>query len=206
MPGESSTAALVANTKNHKFYWPFRAIAVYSHGSMKWTTEVQQAVLDNIADAYTGCWCVYVPVSPTHGVKFYRSPEIRDMAMVAQECAYEVDCGPAVGEACEITASGFPVPDRWENHDDSTPTQLHGYITEAVDTSSHLDGGDWQELSRRLHENGFSTRDSCSSYNTGYRQDGIAVLFDFDPLYGPTRYIFDQDPAVVAERNGRWEN
>jgi len=129
----------------------------------------------------SGSWCVFVKLNDTHGVKFYTTSSMRDEALALQRAAWEVMCGPAVGDVCEMPwMPSWRVPYAW--NDIGTPSKVFGYITELVDTEG-LSHHEYKALLKKLRDNGISTHDLASCANVGHTKDGNAVRFDFDPMY-----------------------
>lgn len=144
---------------------------------MNWSKEKSKQASKNPSSS--GCWCVFVPLSETEGVKFYHNEETRDKAAALQRKAFDVGLGPAVGGFCEMPfLDTWTVPYRLE-HD--PPTKVYGYITEMADAGP-MSHENYQAFCAWASEYDISTDDTSSGMNIGMLR-GAPVRFDFDPFF-----------------------
>jgi hypothetical protein len=142
--------------------------------------EINESTLSS-SQSSSGCWCIFVPLSDTQGVKFYHAPEVRDAAAKLQSEAHAVGVGPEVGYFCEMPyLASWDMPSGWHGE---APDTVYGYITELVDDSG-LETKDFQKLLDRCREHGISVGDLGSYLNTGYSlKTGEPLKYDFDPFH-----------------------
>jgi len=144
---------------------------------MNWSKEKEQAAHTSNSDS--GNWCIFVPLSDAEGVKFYETEAIRDAAAELQANAAQYGLAPQVGQDCEMPLlESWDKPLRWSRGVDT----VYGYITERIDPGG-LDDDEYHTLFEMLQEHDISTRDICASMNVGKTADGMAVRFDFDPVF-----------------------
>ncbi len=124
---------------------------------------------------------MFVKLNDTHGVKFYAEAWMRDEARELQRKAWEVMCGPEVGDVCEMPwMDCWDKPHQWSRA--AMPSKVFGYITELVNTEEFCDS-EYGTLLKKLQDNDISTGDLAPHVNVGHTRDGNAVRFDFDPKF-----------------------
>lgn len=124
-----------------------------------------------------GRCCLFVQLSPTEGVKFYHTEEMRDKAAESQRRASVLGLGPKVGEFCEMPAlQSWEWPHRWP---ESTNT-VYGYITQVAEIRE-LTPEEFDYLTESLVFHRFDIADLAENFNVGI-VDGLPVCIDFDPI------------------------
>lgn len=158
---------------------------------MKWNESKRNAAQES-EESRNGCWCIFVPLSDTEGVKFYHRPEVRDAAMEHQKRAHSLGFGPAVGETCEMPMlETWPKPECWNVR----PTKVYGYVTELAEGVGEWDGEAFDFLCEVMQEYGESTVDLHEG-NMGWI-NGYPVCIDFDPgFYGRDEALLDEGRAA----------
>lgn len=145
---------------------------------MNLSEELVTTVTEQSSKSKGGCWCLFVPVSETEGVKFYHTKEIRDQAAALQREAASVSLGPKVGEFCEMPAlQSWIWPTKWPLE----TNKVYGFVTQ-IATIRHLADEEMEYLIAALESAGISTNDIHSSLNVGII-DGMPVRIDFDPEF-----------------------
>ena len=126
-----------------------------------------------------GCFCCFVQINATHGIKFYETESIRDRAKDLQSHTATFGLAPNVGESCEMPwMISWPRPHRWN----SDPTTVHGFITELCNTNP-IEEHEFDTLYETLEMHGLGTGDMAPSHNVGRMPDGRCVRYDFDPFF-----------------------
>lgn len=135
----------------------------------------------------SGCWCIFVPLSETEGLKLYPAKDMRDGAVRLQKKAASLGLGPQVkNESVEMPMlESWDRPLLWKERgyaNTSTGTMLYGYVTEIV-SEGIPDLDVFDSLIERLQANGICVTDLSKAVNVGMTRDGRAVMFDFDPVF-----------------------
>ncbi len=158
--------------------------------------DISKTVINSASSSSSGCWCIFVSLSDTEGVKFYNHPKIRDEAWLLQAAAADVGLAPAVGDMFDmphLKSWGSVRPSKWT----STPETVYGYVTELVDVNEDADISteEYEDCESLLIDHGISIRDISEYNNLGRTLDGTVVRYDFDPMF-----YYDED----SDGNNEW--
>lgn len=138
------------------------------------------------SETSNGCWCIYVPLSDTEGLKLYPDRRMRDEAVRLQSKAAKFGVGPEVkNRSVELPLlESWYRPMKWVEQYPKVGigSILYGYVTEVVEED--VDDEDlFDDLISRLKEYGIAVTDLSHNSNVGMTNDGRAVMFDFDPVF-----------------------
>lgn len=146
---------------------------------MNWNREKAVRATSPLSPQSNGVFCLFVQLSETEGVKFYKSANLRDRAAAHQTEAYAAGLAPRVGASCEMPClASWKRPDSWREEVIET---VYGYVTEVATDVGRLKDNELRFLLFAMQEHNFRT-DDMHCLNAG-KVNGWPVCIDFDPAF-----------------------